>query len=76
MYKRQELAFPQGEIQEDAFFAPGIFTGVVPLTTLRLPLRDFAGVELTDVRELALLPDATPSGTLFVADVELVAAGE
>lgn len=71
-----ELAFPQGEVRGDDFFEGGAFSAVVPLTTLRLPLRDFAGVNLTDVRELALLFDATPSGTLFVADVEFVADTE
>ncbi len=70
-----ELAFPQGEVRADDFFG-SLFTSVVPLTTLRVPLAAFAGVDLATVTEVALVLDATPSGTLFLADVELVAPAE
>jgi hypothetical protein len=42
------------------------------LTTIRLALSDFVGVDLTDIREIALLFDRTPSGSLFVGDLEWV----
>lgn len=68
------LQFPAGEAQEDFFFEGGFFSGIVHLTTLRLPLTAFAGVNLSDVIEIALVFDQTPSGTLFVADVDLSGA--
>lgn len=66
------LAFPPGEMQADAAIATGFFTGRVPLTTIRLPLAGFAGVDLSAVAEIALLFDQTPSGALFIGDVEWV----
>ena len=56
----------------DPFFKGGLFSGRVPMTTVRLPLKDFGGVNLGDIRELALVFDRTPSGSLFIGDVELV----
>ena len=44
----------------------------MPLTTIRLALSDFAGVDLTDIGEVALVFDRTPSGTLFMGDLEWV----
>ena len=41
------------------------------MTTVRVPLVSFAGVDLSDVDEVALVFDQTASGTLFVADVEV-----
>lgn len=66
------LSFPPGEMQEVSATSTGFFTGRVPLTTIRVPLSAFAGVDLSDIAEIALLFDQTPSGTLFVADVEWV----
>jgi len=66
------LRFPEGETQASDFIAEGLFTGKAALTTLRLPLSDFAGIDLTDVREVTLLFDQTPSGALFLADVEAI----
>lgn len=68
------LAFPPGEMQEVSATDPGFFTGRVPLTAIRLPLAGFAGVDLSDIAEIALLFDQTPSGTLFLADLEWVRA--
>ena len=66
------LMFPPGFV-EPLFEGESIFfTGLVPLTTIRLALSDFAGVDLTDIREVALEFDRTPSGTLFLGDVEWV----
>ena len=66
------LGFPAGFMQKDEFTETGFFTGIVPLTTIRLALNDFAGVDLSDISEIALLFDQTPSGALFLADLELV----
>ena len=42
------------------------------MTTVRLLLSDFDGVDLTQINEVALLFDQTPSGSLFVGDIEFV----
>lgn len=65
------LAFPAGLVQKDDFSGE-FFTGPVPLTTIRWTLSDFDGVDLADIGEMALLFDQTPSGSLFLADVEWV----
>jgi dienelactone hydrolase len=65
------LAFPAGLAKEDDF-SGGFFTGPVPMTTIRWRLSDFDGVDLADIGEIALLFDQTPSGTLFLGDVEWV----
>jgi hypothetical protein len=66
------LGSPPGMMQGDPTMATGYFTGIVPLTTIRLALRDFAGVDLANVGEIALLFDQRPSGSLFVGDLEWV----
>ena len=65
------LAFPAGLAKEDDF-SGGFFSGPVPMTSIRWRLSDFDGVDLAEIGEIALLFDRTPSGTLFVADVEWV----
>jgi dienelactone hydrolase len=64
------LGFPTGLVEEDTFFGE-LFTGRVPMTTIRLLLSDFDGVDLTNISEIALLFDQTASGSLFVGDLEL-----
>ena len=66
------LAFPPGTVQEDSLFADGLFTGRVPMSTVRLLLSDFAGVDLTQISEVTLLFGQTPTGTLFMGDMEVV----
>jgi hypothetical protein len=66
------LRFPEGEREEDSLFEGGLFTGRVPMTSIRIPLKDFRGVDLRDIRELALVFDQTPSGSIFINDVEFV----
>ena len=66
------LGFPPGTMQDDPNMPTGFFTGIVPLTTIRLALGDFAGVDLANIEEIALLFDQTPSGALFVGDLEWV----
>lgn len=65
------LQYPPGLVQDDDFFG-SLFSGIVPMTTLRLPILAFTGVNLMNIVEVALLFDGQPSGTLFLADVELV----
>jgi hypothetical protein len=66
------LQFPLGVIEENDTFEGGWFTGRVPLTSIRLLLSDFTGVDLTSIREIVLLFDQTPSGSLFMCDLELL----
>ena len=66
------LSFPAGYEEENESFEGGLFTGRVPLTSLRMQLRDFTGVELSAIQEIALLFDRSPSGSLFISDIELV----
>ncbi len=68
------LVFPSGLVEEDDIFEGGLFTGRVPMTTIRLPLSDFGGVDLTQINEVALLFDQAPTGSLFLGDIEMVAA--
>lgn len=64
------LAFPSGYMKESTVFDTGIFVGRVLLTTLRLPLTLFSGVDLANVAEVALVFDQTDSGSLWLADLE------
>jgi hypothetical protein len=65
------LGFPTGLVEQDAHFGE-LFTGRVPMTTIRLPLNEFDGVDLANIAEIALLFDQTPSGSLFLGDLEWV----
>jgi hypothetical protein len=69
------LRFPQGEVVADETFGD-MFTGRLPLTTVRVPMSALHGVDMTDIREIALLFDQTPSGSLFLADLEWAQAGQ
>ncbi len=42
------------------------------MTSIRLQLDDFSGVDLSVIREIVLLFDQTPGGALFLSDLELV----
>jgi len=66
------LQFPIGKVETDQGIEGGLFSGRVPLTTVRLPVQDFAGVNLSDIREMALVFDQTPTGSIFIGDVEAV----
>jgi hypothetical protein len=66
------LQFPEGYKEEDNIFEGGLFTGRVPMTTIRIPLHHFAGVDLAALSEIVLLFDQTLSGSLFVGDIEFV----
>ena len=66
------LQFPVGEIETDQVFEGGLFSGRVPLTTIRLPMQDFKGVDMSNIREMALVFDQTPGGSLFMGDLEVL----
>jgi len=66
------LIFPPGEMQGVSATETGFFTGIAPLTTIRLPLSALSGVDLANISEIALLFDQRPSGSLFVGDLEWV----
>jgi dienelactone hydrolase len=69
------LRYPEGEAEPDEVFGE-IFTGRLPLTTIRVPVSGLAGVDLKNIREVALVFDQAPSGSLFLADVELVSSAD
>jgi hypothetical protein len=66
------LRFPDGYEEENDTFDGGMFTGRVPLLTIRVPLSSFPDVNLSQIREAVLLFDQTDSGSLFMADFEFV----
>ncbi|NJD58661.1 MAG: hypothetical protein FIA98_04595 [Anaerolineae bacterium] len=66
------LQFPIGNREENDTFDGGFFTGRVPLTSIRMQLSDFTGVDLSAIREITLLFDQSSSGSLFISDFELV----
>jgi len=65
------LRFPVGEVEKDQMFGD-MFTGRLPLTTVRILMSELQGVDQTDIREIALVFDQTPTGSLFLSDVEWV----
>jgi hypothetical protein len=64
------LRFPEGYKEKNDTFDGGWFTGRVPLTSIRIPLRDFSGVDLSAIQEITLLFDQSPGGSLFIGDIE------
>lgn len=66
------LLFPAGNREDIDWDFGEIFTGRVPLTTIRLQLDDFVGVDLANIENISLIFDQTPSGALFMADIEWV----
>jgi dienelactone hydrolase len=64
------LGYPAGEMRSDEF-SPDFFTGIVPLTAVRIPLAQFTGIDPTAITEITIQPD-TDQGALFLADVELM----
>lgn len=65
------LAFPLGMALEDAFFGER-FSGLVPMTTIRLPMGDLSAIDLTNIVEIAIVFDQSLSGALFIGDLELI----
>jgi uncharacterized lipoprotein YbaY len=62
------VAFPSGTVVNERW------SGHVFVSTLRLPLSAFAGVDPARLTEVALQPES-PSGAIFLADLELVSTG-
>ncbi len=65
------LRYPAGVSEPDHAFGE-LFSGRLPLMPVRVPISEFQGVDLASIVEAALVFDQTDSGTLFLADVELV----
>ena len=70
------LPYPIGERQPNDFFDGGSFSGQVHMHQVRLPLAEFADVDLTQISEIALMFDQSDTGALFLADLELVSKGD
>jgi hypothetical protein len=66
------LRFPPGDEAKNDSFEGGLFTGRVPMTSIRIPLGNFSGVDLSTIREVVLLFDQAPTGSLFMGDLEVV----
>jgi hypothetical protein len=66
------LRFPNGYEEDNDTFDGGMFTGRVPLTSIRMPLSGFTGINLSEISEIVLLFDQTTSGSLFMSDIEFV----
>jgi len=66
------LPYPIGERRPNDFFDGDYFSGQVHMRQVRLPLTQFAAVDLTQITEIALIFDRSDTGSLFLADLELV----
>ena len=66
------LDFPIGQRQPNEYFEGDSFSGHVYMNSVRIPLTEFGGIDLTNITEIALLFDQTSSGTLFIADLSLI----
>ena len=66
------LAYPPGVRQPNDYFEGGSFTGHVTMRPVHIPLKEFASIDLANIAEIALLFDQSPSGAVFVGDLELV----
>ncbi|MCB0201717.1 MAG: hypothetical protein KDI03_16755 [Anaerolineae bacterium] len=66
------LAFPSGEMGFDDFWQVNTWDNHVILSSVRIPLSVFSGIDLTDVQTISLVFDATDSGAIFLTDLELL----
>jgi dienelactone hydrolase len=62
---------PSAELR-DANQPQPYLRGLAPLAAVRIPLSEFAGVDLTRIESLALVFDQSERGALFVTDLELL----
>jgi hypothetical protein len=67
------LAFPAGELRIQGKAA--LWTGLTPLSSVRIPLSAFEGVDLSRVAALAFSFDGPKSGAVRIADLEFVTPG-
>jgi hypothetical protein len=65
------LAFPAGELRTQG--ESTLWSGITPLSSVRIPLSAFEGVDLSQVAALAFSFDGPKSGAVRMADVEFVA---
>ncbi len=62
------LAYPPGEPDANTFR----WLGHAALSSVRLPLSQFSGIDLSRVTALRIEPAGDLSGSLFLADVEFI----
>jgi hypothetical protein len=67
------LAFPAGELRTQG--EASLWTGFTPLSSVRIPLSAFQGVDLSRVAGLAFSFDGPNSGAVRIADLEFVTRG-
>ena len=67
-----EVEFPEGVRKPNDYVEGNSFTGHVYMETLRVPLEEFAGIDLSAIAEIALLFDQSQTGALFFADLAAV----
>lgn len=68
------LDFPAGQTWSDGVTA--FWDTPVVLSSIRVPLNAFEGLDLTDLRSLELVFDSKPSGAVFLTDLEFLKKDE
>jgi hypothetical protein len=68
---RAAFTIPAGELQTQGKVA--LWTGFTPLSSVRIPLSDFKGIDLSRVAGLAFSFSGPRSGVIRIADLEFVA---
>jgi hypothetical protein len=66
------LEYPPGVRQPNEIFEGDRFTGHVTMHMVRIPLQAFGDIDTSNIAEIALIFNQTPSGALFVADLEAI----
>ncbi len=66
------LAFPAGKKGFDDSINVDTWDNHVILSSIRVPLTAFAGVDLINIQAISLVFDATDTGAIFVTDLELL----
>jgi len=66
------LAFPQGKKRYDDNSKLDTWDNHVILSSIRIPLSEFSGVDVSDIRSVALVFDQTERGSIFVTDLEFL----
>lgn len=66
------LAFPTGKKGFDDSLGLDTWDNHVLLSSIRVPLAAFSGVDLSDVQSVTLVFDAMGRGAIFIADLELL----
>lgn len=66
------LAFPAGKKGFDDSIKVDTWDNHGILSSIRVPLTSFTGVDLSNIQSIALVFDATDTGAIFVTDLELL----